>query len=84
MIFEDGATAQLPSPLALPANSRTTLPIRQFFPAALGRRFGTIVESLGASPAQIVVERAMYSDAVINGSAVVWAAGTNVVGTRLR
>ena len=84
VIFEDGTTAQLPSPLALAANSRTTLPMRQFFPTALGRRFGTIVESVGASPAQIVVERAMYSDAVINGSAVVWAAGTNVVGTRLR
>jgi hypothetical protein len=84
VIFEDGTSAQLPSPVSLAPNSRTTLPIRQFFPTALGRRFGTIVESLGASPAQIVVERAMYSNAVINGSAVVWAAGTNVVGTRLR
>ena len=44
------------------------------------RRFGAIVESLGATPAQIVVERAMYNDA--NG--VVWAAGTNNLGTRLR
>ena len=84
VIFEDGTSAQLPSPVSLAPNSRTTLPIRQFFPTALGRRFGTIVESLGASAAQIVVERAMYSNAVINGSAVVWAAGTNVVGTRLR
>jgi hypothetical protein len=58
--------------------------MRQVFPGAVGRRFGIIVESVGANPAQIVVERAMYSDAVINGSAVVWAAGTNVVGTRLR
>ena len=83
-IFEDGTTAQLPSPVSLAANSRTTLAMRQVFPGAVGRRFGIIVESVGANPAQIVVERAMYSDAVINGSAVVWAAGTNVVGTRLR
>jgi CSLREA domain-containing protein len=84
VIFEDGTTAQLASPLALPANSRTTLPMGQFFPGARGRRFGTIVESLGTTPAQIVVERAMYSDATINGAPVVWAAGTNAVGTRLR
>ena len=42
------------------------------------------MESLGATPAQIVVERAMYNDATINGQRVIWAAGTNVVGTRLR
>lgn len=84
VIFEDGTTAQLAAPLALAPNSRTTLPMRQFFPASAGRRFGTIVESLGATPAQIVVERAMYSDALINGQSVTWAAGTNVVGTRLR
>ena len=33
------------------------------FPAALNKRFGAIVESLGDTPAQIVVERAMYWDA---------------------
>ena len=84
VIFEDGTTAQLAAPLVLAPNSRTTLPMRQFFPASAGRRFGTIVESVGATPAQIVVERAMYSDALINGQPVTWAAGTNVVGTRLR
>ena len=51
---------------------------------ANGRRFGIIVESLGSPAAQIVVERAMYNDAVINGQRVIWAAGTNVIGTRLR
>jgi hypothetical protein len=38
-----------------------------------------IVESLGASPIEIVVERAMYS----NADGVVWAAGTNALATRL-
>ena len=42
-------------------------------------QFSVIVESIGATPAQIVVERAMYSDA--NG--VVWAAGSNLLATRL-
>ncbi len=34
VIFEDGTTAQLPSPVSLAANSRTTLPMRQVFPTA--------------------------------------------------
>ena len=38
-----------------------------------------MVESLGATPAQIVVERAMYS----NANGVVWAAGTNALATKL-
>jgi hypothetical protein len=84
VIFEDGTTAQLAAPLALAPNSRTTLPMRQLFPTAAGRRFGTLVESLGPAPAQIVVERAMYSDAPVDGQSVIWAAGTNVLGTRLR
>jgi hypothetical protein len=39
-----------------------------------------MVESLGATPAQIVVERAMY----MNAGGVVWAAGTNALGTKLQ
>jgi hypothetical protein len=45
--------------------------------------FGT-ARPRGREAAQIVVERAMYSDAVINGQSVIWAAGSNAVGTRLR
>ena len=45
-----------------------------------GTRFGAIVESLGSTPAQIVVERAMYWDA--NG--VIWAAGTDLLATKLQ
>jgi hypothetical protein len=81
--FEDGTSAQLANPLPLEPNSRTTVQIGAEIPQAANRRFGIIVESLGATPAQIVVERAMYSDAIIGGVPVVWAAGTNVVGTRL-
>jgi subtilisin family serine protease len=42
-------------------------------------RFGALIESLGANPADLVVERATYSDA----EGVTWAAGSNVLGTRL-
>ena len=50
----------------------------------MNRRFGAIVESLapaaGGAAAQIVVERAMYS----NAGGVDWAAGTNALGMRMR
>ncbi len=77
LLFEDGTSAAQTTPL--PASSRVTVPIGVVFPEAIGKRFGIIVEGLGASPAQIVVERAMYSDA--NG--VVWAAGSGVLATKL-
>ena len=84
IVFEDGTSAHLATPLTLPANSRTTVAIGSAFPQAVDRRFGVIVESLGSPAAQIVVERAMYGNAVINGQLVIWAAGTNAVGIRLR
>ena len=83
LLFEDGTSAE--QTLPLPASSRVNVPIGVAFPDAfsaagtVGKRFGIIVDSLGASPAQIVVERAMYSDA--NG--VVWAGGTDVLATKL-
>ena len=55
-----------------------------FGSAIAGLRFGCVVESLvatgGTLPAQIVVERAMYS----NAGGVVWAAGTNAAATKLQ
>ncbi len=44
-----------------------------------GKRFGAIVEC-GTTPAQIVVERAMYW----NAGGVSWAAGTNAPAVKLR
>ena len=83
LLFDDG-TALAETTIALPANSRTNvLPLFDFrgsFPPGAHRRFGAIVESLGASPAQIVVERPMYWDA--NG--VRWAAGTDALATRIQ
>jgi hypothetical protein len=81
LLFEDRA----PSPSIerdLPPNSRTTIwgGMPEF--EATGRRFGAIVESLpvAAGTAQIVVERAIYSDAL----GVRWIAGTDLTATKLQ
>jgi hypothetical protein len=78
LFCEDGTTVS--KTFMLNPSSRFNVSVTADFPAAAGKRFGAIVESLGASPAQIVVERAMYS----NSGGVVWAAGTNALGTRLQ
>ncbi len=66
--------------LALPPTSRTNIHVTEsMFPGVTGNRFGAVIESLGGTPAQIVVERAMYSDA--NG--IRWSAGSNAIATRL-
>lgn len=78
LFFEDGTS--LSRSFTVPANSRFNIDIGAHFPAAYGRRFGTVVESLGAAPADLVVERAMYSDA----RGVAWAGGTHATATKLR
>ncbi len=79
LLFEDGSPARSQTFPVL-ANSRFGLSVGDAFPSVVGKRFGANIESVGASPAPIVVERAMYADA----GAVTWAAGTNVLATRLR
>ncbi|MGE3841844.1 MAG: hypothetical protein AB7I50_09680 [Vicinamibacterales bacterium] len=87
--MEDGSTLQKTVQLA--ANSRTNVPVGApvdaggFGASVNGKRFGAVIESqpvVGESgPAQIVVERAMYS----NGpGAPFWAAGTDVLATKLQ
>ena len=56
------------------------VPVGAFFPQAQGKRFGSLIESLGDAPAQIVVERAMYW----NADGVTWAAGTNALATKVQ
>jgi hypothetical protein len=83
LLFEDGSVPAEVT-VALPANSRTNVwppvDVRAWFPPGTHRRFGALVESVGARPAHIVVERPMYWDA----HGVPWAAGTNAMGTRVR
>lgn len=78
VLFEDG-TAPVTRDFPLLANSRSNVAPAGDFPETIGKRFGMLVESVGATPAQIVVERAMYS----NAQGVRWAAGTNALATRL-
>ena len=78
LYFEDGTSAS--RVIALLPRSRTNVNVSVDLPEAAGRRFGAIIESLGDAPAQIVVERAMYTSP--NGQT--WAAGTNALATRLQ
>jgi hypothetical protein len=78
LLVEDG-TAPVTRTFALPANSRLNVAVAAWFAEAASKRFGALIESVGAVPAQIVVERAMYS----NAGGVVWAAGTDALATRL-
>ncbi len=77
LFFEDGASAE--RTFTVSGNSRFNVDVRVEFLEALNRRFGAVVESVGGSPVQIVVERAMYWDA----PGQFWAAGTNALGTKL-
>jgi uncharacterized repeat protein (TIGR01451 family) len=78
LLFEDGTTAE--KTVNLPANSRTNVNPQAEFAGTDGRRYGALIESLGATPAELVVERAMYS----NAGGVTWAAGTNALATKLQ
>jgi len=79
VLFEDGTTAAQTYG-GLRAQSRFNVPVGGFFPQATGQRFGVLVESLGSTPAEIVVERAMYWDALGQH----WAAGTSALATKLQ
>jgi probable HAF family extracellular repeat protein len=75
LMFEDGTSAVKTYPL--PPSSRTNVAVGPAFGATVtGRRFGAVIESTGTTPAQILVERAMYSSG--------FAAGTNALATRLQ
>jgi hypothetical protein len=78
VLFEDGAAPESAT-VAVAGTSRTNVPIGQVFPAALGRRFGVLVESLGEAPAHLVVEGAIYA----NSGGVEWAAGAALLATPL-
>jgi hypothetical protein len=77
LYYENGTSES--KDIVLPVSSRTNVAVAAEFPNSVERRFGAVVEALGPNP-QIAVERAMYS----NAGGVVWAAGTNAVGTKLQ
>ncbi len=75
LMLEDGTSKA--KTYQLPPSSRTNVAVGPDFGAAVtGRRFGAVIESRSTTPAQIVVERAMYSGG--------FAAGTNALATKLQ
>jgi hypothetical protein len=96
LFFEDDDSV-VTRTVVLPPNSRTNVPVgvmpgtgvgqdpNGFGDVSPNRRFGALIESVTApgqsAPAEIVVERAMYS---AGPGASFWAAGTNALGTRLQ
>ena len=78
IFMEDGTSVER-SYVLLPS-SRTSVPVGRDFGLTSGRRFSAIVDSVGTTPAQIVVERAMYW----NAAGQRWAAGTSALGARLQ
>ncbi|MFN8060706.1 MAG: SdrD B-like domain-containing protein [Vicinamibacterales bacterium] len=78
LALESGLT--LTRDVAIGADSRFTIDVGAMFPEARGSRFSVEVESLGASPVPIIVERSTYGS--IPGQR--WASGSNVFGTKLK
>lgn len=78
VLFDDGTTAT--RQFGLTPNSRFNVAMTAMFPETADRRYGVVVESVGGAPAQIVVERAMYANAL----GLTWAAGTNALATKLQ
>jgi hypothetical protein len=78
LFFEGGEAAE--RVIQIGPRSRLNVDVSVDFPEARGRRFGTLVESIGDVPAQIVVERAMYA----SPGGRTWASGTGALATRLQ
>lgn len=77
LCFEDGTRAIRDFDLG--SRSRFNVDVRTMFPEASERRFGVVVESVGATPVDLIVEWAQYWDA----TGQKWAAGTNALATRI-
>ena len=67
-----------PIEIALPANSRTTVPVPGGQLVATG--FGVLVESVGPTPVELVVESAVYWTST---GGPIWNAGGNALATPL-
>jgi hypothetical protein len=79
-VFVEGGGSHVRTYTVAPSSRFNVDIASQFGSAVANARMGTLVESLGASPAPIVVERAMYT----NAGGRLWAAGTNALATRIQ
>jgi hypothetical protein len=78
VLAEDDARVE--RSFAMPASARVNINIRDYFPEMVGKKFGVVVESVGAALAQIATEASVY----LSVDGVTWAAGSNAVATRLK
>jgi hypothetical protein len=78
VLTDDGLTAS--RTYAIPAQSRTNVPIGADFPAATSAGVvSVLIESVGTTPVPIAVESASYA----SPGGVLWASGTNALATPL-
>ncbi len=77
LLFDDGTTVA--REFRVSGRSRFNVDVGWAFPEARDRRFGAVVEGLGATPPELVVECATYWDAEGRH----WAAGTDALAMPL-
>lgn len=61
-------------------DTRFNINVRDMFPEMIGKKFGVVIESQGATPAQITAEVSVY----LSADGVSWSAGSNAQATRLQ
>jgi glucose/arabinose dehydrogenase len=81
-VLREGATP-LVEVIDLLPDSRQNVNIFDYpvFAPVANSRFGVLIESLGDTPAQIVVERATYSN---DANGTLWAAGSNSLASKIQ
>ena len=77
LLYEGGGTETQTFTVA--ANSRFNVDVGSLYPAAGDRRFSTLVESIGADPAELVVEWSLYGTPASRP----WELGANALATNL-
>ncbi len=78
VMSDDGAIVT--RSIVVPASSRYSINVRDMFPEMIGKKFGVVLESVDATPAQIAAEVSIY----LSADGVTWSAGSNAQATRLR
>jgi hypothetical protein len=78
LMLDDGS--KVSRTVSLPANGRATVATDGPFAVAQGHRFSALVQAIGDTPPQLVVERVTYTAA----EGRPWAAASNSVATKLR
>jgi len=78
-VFDDG-TLPVARTFAIGPNKRFTIRGRDRFPEVVGKGYSFIIESIGASPVDVVVDHSTY----FNVDGRFWAMGTTSPGSKIR